>query len=76
MNDYLAGKKSMEDIINVARANKQKQKQEVNARNVGSVSDVLGGTPDSKISTLSNDADPCMPMPPIMRLDKKLISRY
>lgn len=48
MNDYLAGKKSMEDIINVARANKQKQKQEVNARNVGSVSDVLGGTPDSK----------------------------
>lgn len=44
MNDYLAGKKSMEDIINVARANKQKQKQEVNARNVGSVSDVLGGT--------------------------------
>lgn len=25
MNDYLAGKKSMEDIINVARANKQKQ---------------------------------------------------
>lgn len=72
MNDYLAGKKSMEDIINVARANKQKQKQEVNARNVGSVSDVLGGTPDSKISTLSNDADPCMPMPPIMRLDKKI----
>lgn len=72
MNDYLAGKKSMQDIINVARANKQKQKQEVNARNVGSISDVLGGTSDSKISTPINDVDPCMPMPPIMRLDKKI----
>ena len=31
MSDYLACKKSMQDIINVARANKQKQKQEVNS---------------------------------------------
>lgn len=72
MNDYLAGKRSMQDIINVARANKQKQKQEVNARNVGSISDVLGGTPEPKVNTPNNDTDPCMPMPPIMRLDKKI----
>lgn len=72
MNDYLAGKKSMQDIINVARFNKQKQKQEVNARNIGSVSDVLGGTPNSQPNTQNNDIDPCMPMPPIMRLDKSI----
>lgn len=72
MSDYLAGKKSMQDIINVARANKQKQKQEVNARNVGSVSDVLGGNSDQKEPVSNIESDPCMPMPPIMRLDKKI----
>lgn len=72
MNDYLAGKKSMQDIINVARSNKQKQKQEVNARNIGSVSDVLGGTPNSQPNTQNNNIDPCMPMPPIMRLNKSI----
>lgn len=72
MNDYLSGKRSMQDIINVARANKQKQKQEVNARNVGSVSDVLDGNQESNGSTVKNALDPCMPMPPIMRLDKKI----
>ena len=74
MNDYLAGKKSMQDIINAARANKQKQKQEVNSRNVGNVSDVFGGngTSGPKADTSSNGSDPCMPMPPIMRLDKKI----
>lgn len=72
MNDYLSGKRSMQDIINVARANKQKQKQEVNARNVGSVSDVLGGNQAPHGSSVKNTLDPCMPMPPIMRLDKKI----
>ena len=72
MNDYLAGKKSIQDIINVARSNKQKQKQEVNARNIGSVSDVLGGTPNSQPNTQNNNIDPCMPMPPIMRLNKSI----
>lgn len=72
MSDYLAGKRSMQDIINVARANKQKQKQEVNARSVGSVSDVLGEHIESKVNSLNNDSDPCMPMPPIMRLDKNI----
>lgn len=72
MNDYLAGKKSMQDIINVARSNKQKQKQEVKARNIGSVSDVLGGVPDPQLNTQNNEIDPCMPMPPIMRLDKNI----
>ena len=62
----------MQDIINVARANKQKQKQEVNARNVGSVSDVLGGNLNQKETVSNIDSDPCMPMPPIMRLDKKI----
>lgn len=66
----------MQDIINVARANKQKQKQEVNARNVGSVSDVLGGNSDQKEPVSNIESDPCMPMPPIMRLDKKSISKY
>lgn len=72
MNDYLAGKKSMQDIINIARTTKQKQKQEVNARNVGSVSDVLGGFLDPKPNIHKNDIDPWIPMPPIMRLDKKI----
>ena len=72
MSDYLAGKRSMQDIINVARANKQKQKQEVNARSVGSVSDVLGEHIEPKVNSLNNDIDPCMPMPPIMRLDKNI----
>lgn len=72
MSDYLSGKRSMQDIINVARANKQKQKQEVNARNVGSVSDVLGGSQEPHRSKINNALDPGMPMPPIMRLDKKI----
>lgn len=72
MNDYLAGKKSMQDLINVARSNKQKQKQEVNAKSIGSVSDVLGAIPDPKANIQNNDIDPCMPMPPIMRLDKNI----
>lgn len=70
MNDYLSGKRSMQDIINAARANKQKQKQEVNARNVGSVSDVLGNNHEPR--TTKTDLDPCLPMPPIMRLDKSI----
>lgn len=72
MNDYLAGKKSMKDIIDIARSNNQKQKQEVNARNIGSVSEVLGTTCESKQSPQKNDIDPWMPMPPIMRLDKNI----
>ena len=60
----------MAEIINAARNNKQKQKQELNARNVGSVADVLGETPEPKTSAERND--PAMPMPPIMRLDKKI----
>lgn len=72
MNDYLAGKKSMAEIINAARNNKQKQKQELNARNVGSVADVLGETPEPKTTTSAERNDPAMPMPPIMRLDKKI----
>lgn len=72
MNDYLAGKKSMAEIIIAARNNKQKQKQELNARNVGSVADVLGETPEPKTTTSAERNDPAMPMPPIMRLDKKI----
>lgn len=72
MNDYLAGKKSMEEIINAARNNKQKQKQEVNARNVGNVADVLGESPEPKTVAPAEKNDPAMPMPPIMRLDKKI----
>ena len=72
MNDYLAGKKSMKDIIDIARSNNQKQKQEVNARNIGSVSEVLGTTGEAKESPQKNDIDPWMPMPPIMRLDKNI----
>lgn len=72
MNDYLAGKKSMQDIIDAARTNKQKQKQEVNARNVGKVSDVFGGIIEPKTNAQNNDNDPCMPMPPIMRLEKEI----
>lgn len=72
MDDYLAGKRSMHDIINIARSNKQKQKQEVNARNIGSVSDVLGETQGAKTNSSNNDSDPYMPMPPIMRLDKNI----
>lgn len=72
MNDYLAGEKSMAEIINAARNNKQKQKQELNARNVGSVADVLGETPEPKTTTSAERNDPAMPMPPIMRLDKKI----
>lgn len=72
MNDYLSGRRSMQDILNAARANKQKQKQEVNARNVGNVSDVLGGQQEAHGSTAKATVDPCMPMPPIMRLDKKI----
>lgn len=72
MNDYLAGKRSMHDIINIARANRQKQKQEVNARSIGSVSDVLGETQGTKNNRQNDDNDPYMPMPPIMRLDKNI----
>lgn len=72
MNDYLAGKKSMAEIINAARNNKQKQQQEVNARNVGNVADVLGESPEPKTVTPAEKNDPAMPMPPIMRLDKKI----
>lgn len=72
MNDYLAGKKSMAEIINAARNNKQKQKQELNARNVGNVEDVLGESPKPKTAAPSERNDPAIPMPPIMRLDKKI----
>ena len=72
MNDYLAGKKSMEEIINAARSNKQKQRQELNARNVGNVEDVLGVSPEQKTATPEERNDPAMPMPPIMRLEKRI----
>lgn len=72
MNDYLAGKRSMQDIINLARANKQKQKQEVNARSVGSVSDVFENSSDNRLLSSKQELDPCMPMPPIMRPDKNI----
>lgn len=72
MNDYLAGKKSMEEIINAARNNKQKQKQELNARNVGNVAEVLGVSPEPKTTASPERNDPALPMPPIMRLDKKI----
>lgn len=72
MNDYLAGKRSMQDIIEVARNNKQKQEQVLNVKNIGNVVDVLGEAPSSANADSSITSDPCLPMPPIMRLDKKI----
>ena len=72
MNDYLAGKRSMQDIIEVARNNKQKQEQVLNVKNIGNVVDVLGEAPTSANADSSITSDPCLPMPPIMRLDKKI----
>lgn len=62
----------MEEIINAARNNKQKQKQELNARNVGNVAEVLGESPEPKTTASLERNDPAMPMPPIMRLDRKI----
>lgn len=74
MKDYLNGKKSMQDIIEAARNNKQKQKQEVNPQSIGNVSDVLdiSRTNPSKNNSVVQATDSFMPMPPIKRLDKKI----
>lgn len=76
MDDYLSGKRKMEDIINAARNNKQKQKQVVNPNSVGHVDDALGEPPvqntRQKQTTRSNEVDPFMPMPPLLRLEKKI----
>lgn len=74
MKDYLSGKKSMQDIIEAARNNKQKQKQEVNPQSIGNVSDVLdiSRINSSPKHAETQAADSFMPMPPILRLDKKI----
>lgn len=73
MSDYLSGKRSMEDIMKAATAMKNRQKQEVSANSVGSVSEVIG---NQRIHAEGNDSnfvkDPYFPMPPILRLDKNI----